>query len=110
MQKTRNKKLLCGGKLLHVRCTAHIFNLMVQDGLSKIKHIIQDIRDSVNFLNILEARLNLFAEIVQQLQVSHRMLILDCKTKWNSTFMMLSTTIKFKDVFPRYQEREPSYY
>nr|XP_017225248.1 PREDICTED: zinc finger BED domain-containing protein RICESLEEPER 2-like [Daucus carota subsp. sativus] len=107
---SRNKKLLCGGKLFHVRCTAHILNLMVQDGLSKIKHVIRDIHDSVNFLNISEARLNLFAEIVQQLQVPHRMLILDCKTRWNSTFMMLSTAIKFKDVFPRYQEREPSYY
>lgn len=107
---SRNKKLICGGKLFHVRCTAHILNLMVQDGIGKIKHVIQDIRDSVSFLNQSEGRLILFSEIAQQMQVPQRKLILDCKTRWNTTFLMLSTAIKFKDVFPRFQEREPNYY
>lgn len=51
----------------------------------------------------------MFAEIVQQLQLPHRKLILDCKTRWNSTFLMLSTAIKFKEVFSRFQERESNY-
>lgn len=87
----RNKKLLCGGKLFHVRCTTHILNLIVHDGLSQIKDIIEDICDCVSFINQSEGRLKLFAEIVQQLQLPHRKLILDCKTRWNSTFLMLST-------------------
>ncbi|KAL4556692.1 hypothetical protein LXL04_034848 [Taraxacum kok-saghyz] len=103
------KKLPCGGKLFHVRCCAHILNLMVQDGLSRINYIIEDIHDTVTLTNQNEGRLKLFTEIVQQLQLPQRKLILKCKTKWNSTYQMLSAPIKFKDVFPIYKEREPRY-
>ena len=97
---SRVKKLPCGGKLFHVRCCAHILNLMVQDGLSRISYIIEDIHETVTFINQNEGRLNLFSEIVQQLQLPHRKLILECKTRWNSTYQMLSAAIEFKKVFP----------
>nr|KAJ0225102.1 hypothetical protein LSAT_V11C100042420 [Lactuca sativa] len=106
---SRVKKLPCGGKLFHVCCCAHILNLMVQDGLSRISYIIEDIHETVTFINQNEGRLNLFSEIVQQLQLPHRKLILECKTRWNSTYQMLSAAIKFKEVFPMYKEREPRY-
>ncbi|GJS64510.1 hypothetical protein Tco_0679074 [Tanacetum coccineum] len=38
-----------------------------------------------------------------------RKLILDCKTRWNSTYYMLSTAIIFKDAFSMYELRDPSY-
>ena len=99
---SRSRKLLCGGKLFHVRCCAHILNLMVQDGLIQIKPIIENVHDSVSYINQSEARLRTFSEIVQQLQLPARRLILDCKTRWNSTYEMLSCAVKFKDVFPRF--------
>ena len=37
------------------------------------------------------------------------MLILDCKTRWNSTFLMLSIALEYKDVFHRLSHREPLY-
>ncbi|GKA68688.1 zinc finger BED domain-containing protein RICESLEEPER 2-like protein [Tanacetum coccineum] len=95
---SKMKKLPCGGKLFHVRCCAHILNL-----------IIENVHDSVKFINQNEARLMSFGEIVQQLQLPHRKLVLECKTRWNSTFHMLSTAMKFREVFPRFQEREPRY-
>ncbi|XP_022774101.1 zinc finger BED domain-containing protein RICESLEEPER 2-like [Durio zibethinus] len=82
---------------------------MVQDGLSEIKNVIGDVHESVNFINQNEARLNSFSDIVQQLQLPDRKLILDCKTRWNSTFEMLLIAIKFKEVFSRLKERESHY-
>ncbi|XP_039142535.1 zinc finger BED domain-containing protein RICESLEEPER 2-like [Dioscorea cayenensis subsp. rotundata] len=107
---SRTKRLLCGGKLFHVRCCAHILNLMVQDGISEIEEIIEDIHESVKFINQSEARLKSFSDIVQQLQLSERKLILDCKTRWNSTFEMLSVAMKFKDIFPMFKDREILYH
>ncbi|XP_071916286.1 zinc finger BED domain-containing protein RICESLEEPER 2-like [Coffea arabica] len=105
----RCKKLLGGGKLFHVRCCAHILNLMVQDGLKDIVDICENIRDSVDFVNKSDGRSLLFAEIAQHLQIPGKKLLHDCRTRWNSTYEMLNCAIKYKEVFPRFQVREPLY-
>ncbi|XP_031267560.1 zinc finger BED domain-containing protein RICESLEEPER 2-like [Pistacia vera] len=94
----RNKKLMCGGRLFHVRCAAHILNLMVQDELSQIKPIIQDICDCILYVKQPEIRVIMFLEIVQMLPKQKP--ILDCKTRWNSTYEMLVLAIQYRDVFP----------
>ncbi|KAH7835305.1 hypothetical protein Vadar_024911 [Vaccinium darrowii] len=53
-----------------------------------------------------EARLNQFSEIAKQLQLPSKKLILDCPTRWNSAYYMLSAALEFRDVFPRYGERD----
>ncbi|XP_071902795.1 zinc finger BED domain-containing protein RICESLEEPER 2-like [Coffea arabica] len=78
-------------------------------GLSEIADIVNKIRDSVDFVNRSETRLLLFAEIAQQLQIPGKKLLYDCRTRWNATFEMLSCAMKFKDVFPRFQDRDPLY-
>ncbi|KAG5528097.1 hypothetical protein RHGRI_028886 [Rhododendron griersonianum] len=104
--KLLKKKLLFGSKLFHVRCCAHILNLMVQDGLSVIGGVIECVREAVKYLVASEPHLIQFSEIAKQLQLPSKRLILDCPTRWNSAYLMLSAALEFKDVFPRYSERD----
>nr|GMC64469.1 zinc finger BED domain-containing protein RICESLEEPER 2-like [Ipomoea batatas] len=103
----RSRSLVCGGRFFHVRCCAHILNLCVQDGLDKIQHVISDVRDSVEYVNRSETRRIQFANCVQQLQLKDRKLIRDFKTRWNSTFEMLSCALKFKEAFKMLKDRDP---
>ncbi|KAI8572967.1 hypothetical protein RHMOL_Rhmol01G0242400 [Rhododendron molle] len=100
------KKLPLDGKLFHVRCCAHILHLMVQDGLGEIKGITDCVRDGMKYLIHSEARLIQFSNIAKQLKLPSKKLILDCSTRWNLTYFMLSVALEFKDVFPRYSERD----
>ncbi|KAM0060533.1 putative transcription factor/ chromatin remodeling BED-type(Zn) family [Helianthus debilis subsp. tardiflorus] len=103
------KKLTCGGRLFHVRCCAHILNLLVKDGLSVIEDVIEEVREAVKYINHSESRRQSFSNVAQQLQVRDRKLLIDVPTRWNSTYDMLSLAIKFKDVFPRYADYEPHF-
>ncbi|WOL06198.1 zinc finger BED domain-containing protein RICESLEEPER 2-like [Canna indica] len=107
---TLKKSLFFDGKIFHVRCCAHILNIMVQDGLVVIHEIISKVRESVKYIKGSPARLHKFNEIARQLQLSTtKRLILDVSTRWNSTYAMLESALQFKDVFPRYHERDPNY-
>ncbi|KAL2921344.1 Zinc finger BED domain-containing protein RICESLEEPER 2 [Bienertia sinuspersici] len=88
-----SKRLSCGGKLFHVRCCAHILNIMVQHGLKQVKTIVQDVHRTIDYLNGSNIRLKKFAELAQQFNLKERRLVLESKTRWNSTYDMI--------VFPR---------
>ncbi|KAL6508604.1 hypothetical protein OROGR_023315 [Orobanche gracilis] len=47
-----------------------------------------------------------FAKAVEQASLPDRVLLYDCKTRWNSTFEMLVCALKFKDAFANYKERD----
>ncbi|XP_025635831.1 zinc finger BED domain-containing protein RICESLEEPER 2-like [Arachis hypogaea] len=104
-----NNSLPVGGSLFHVRCCAYILNLLVQDGLGKIKGIIHKVRESVQYVNFNDSRFKTFVEIAENKRLKEKKLIIDCPTRWNSTYNMLSVALKFKSVFPVYKEREPHY-
>nr|XP_012575278.1 zinc finger BED domain-containing protein RICESLEEPER 2-like [Cicer arietinum] len=104
-----SSKLIFGGSLFHVRCCAHILNLLVQDVLSKIKDTIFNICESVKYVNHNDARLKAFCDVVEQKRLKERKLVIDYPTRWNSTFNMLSTALKFKIAFAAYKEKEPHY-
>jgi len=59
---------------------------LVQDGLGKIKDIIQNVRENVKYINHNDVRLKTFNDVVEQKHLKERKFILDCPTRWNSTF------------------------
>ncbi|KAF1892821.1 hypothetical protein Lal_00035465 [Lupinus albus] len=51
-----------------------------------------------------------FEETAKQLRIPYtRKLILDCPTRWNSTYKMLEVAILYKDVFNRLRHRDTQY-
>ena len=108
--KLSSSSLILNGKFFHMRCCAHILNLIVKEGLEVIKKSVEKIRESVAFWVATPNRLEKFVETARQLNICcDKKLVLDCKTRWNSIFLMLSTAIDYKDVFPRLSHREPQY-
>jgi hypothetical protein len=81
----------------------------MQVGLTQIKDIIDTIRHGIKFIVASESRLNVFSDIAKRLDIRYKKLILDVPTCWNNTYMMLDTTIQFKEVFPRYQRVEKGF-
>lgn len=102
--------LLCGGEFFHVRCSAHILNLIVQEGLKVMGDALGKIRDSIKFVQASESRGKLFTSCVDSVGIDIRAgLTLDVSTRWNSTFKMLDRAIKYRFAFDSYQGIDPSY-
>ncbi|WOL13352.1 zinc finger BED domain-containing protein RICESLEEPER 2-like [Canna indica] len=110
LDKISPRSFILSGKFFHMRCCAHILNLIVNDGLSIISDAIEKVRESVHYWTATPKREEKFMETCGQLNISYdKKLILDCKTRWNSTFLMFDVAILYKDVFGRLVQREPQY-
>lgn len=71
--------LMLDGKVFHMRCCAHILNLVVRDSLEVIKDSIEKIRQSVAFWIVSAKREEKFVEAVKQLKNPNtKCLELDC--------------------------------
>ncbi|XP_047320451.1 zinc finger BED domain-containing protein RICESLEEPER 2-like [Impatiens glandulifera] len=95
------------GKLMHMRCIAHIVNLIVTDGLKEVDDSISRIRGAVRYVRQSPSRLAKFKQFAELEKVqSKRWLCLDVSTRWNSTYLMLDTAQKFERVFDRYKRED----
>ena len=98
------------GKILHMRCCAHILNLIVRDGSDVIQPAIAKIRDSIAFWTATPKRVEKFEEIAKYVKVSSKnKLGLDCKTRWNSTYKMLNAALPYESAFNRATRVEKLY-
>lgn len=110
MSKIGKSKLLCEGTLLHMCCCAHILNLVVKDGLDAMKSAIENIRESVAYWTASPKRIETFEDMAKYNKVKiTRKLRLDCKTRWNSTFIMLDIALPYRLVFERLKEKDKQY-
>ncbi|XP_076889691.1 zinc finger BED domain-containing protein RICESLEEPER 2-like [Bidens hawaiensis] len=103
-------KLHFEGLFFHVRCCAHILNLVVQDGLGTIDSCLLKIKEGVKYLKKSPVRLLKFGEIATTLGINtRRSLCTDVKTRWNSTHRMLESAIHYKRAFQGYALRDSNF-
>ncbi|GKB75841.1 zinc finger BED domain-containing protein RICESLEEPER 2-like protein [Tanacetum coccineum] len=108
MLKGPNSILDC--KYLHLRCCAHIINLVVKEGLEEQFESITKIRNAVKYIRSSPSRFESFKESVEKENiVCKRKPCLDVETRWNLTFMMLETAEKYSAAFDRLQIIDPNY-
>ena len=101
MLKGPNDILDC--KYLHLRCCAHIINLVVRDGLEEQFDSITRIRNAVTYVRSSPARYKVFEDCVACVGVKSKLKpSLDVDTRWNSTYLMLQTAVVYEDAFERY--------
>ncbi|KAM0898891.1 hypothetical protein ACQ4PT_021648 [Festuca glaucescens] len=82
ISKIGKSKLLLQGTMLHMRCCAHILNLVVKDGLDVMKSAIHNIRESVAYWTATPKRVEKFEEMAKYKKVKiTKKLRLDCKTR-----------------------------
>ena len=104
------KALPLRGKFFHMRYCAHILNVVVKDGLEVIESSIEKVRDSVAYWRATPQMEETFREVCDSMSVPYpKKLKSDCKTRWNSTFLMLQTTLLYREMFPKLAPRESNY-
>nr|POE71034.1 zinc finger bed domain-containing protein ricesleeper 1 [Quercus suber] len=96
---------LLGCEFLHMRCCAHILNLIVQDGLKELNESIVRVRNVVRYVKSSPNRFEKFKACVEKEKIqSKSLLCLDVSTRWNSTYLMLDSALKFVAAFERMEE------
>ncbi|KAM2246368.1 hypothetical protein ACFXTI_007190 [Malus domestica] len=105
MNRWENSQAILHGEYLHVRCVAHITNLIVGQGMKRLTKCLLAIRNCVRFVRSSPQRLEYFKQAVFMEKLTCKASVcLDCPTRWNSTFHMLEVAIKFKKAFARMRE------
>ncbi|KAL2932807.1 putative AC transposase [Bienertia sinuspersici] len=95
------------GKYFHVRCCAHILNLVVQQGLKLIDSSVTKLREIVKYVDSSDFRLTNFEKAKSDRGLGSKgKLILDVSTRWNSTYDMIQRALEVKDAFDLFVTRE----
>ncbi|XP_059629818.1 zinc finger BED domain-containing protein RICESLEEPER 2-like [Cornus florida] len=105
-----NKKcdsFILDGDFFHMRCSAHILNLIIKDGLSELKVSITRICGVVRYIRSSPQREKRFKHFVALEKITCKCsLCLDVPTRWNSTCMMLNVALKLQKAFESMEEED----
>ncbi|KAI4331923.1 hypothetical protein L6164_016869 [Bauhinia variegata] len=102
--------LVCEGEYMHMRCAAHILNLIVNDGLKDLNPSIVSIRNAIRYVRSSPQRLQKFKQAAHAEKISSgASLCFDVPTRWNSTYTMLEHAIPFQKAFERLEDEDEGY-
>ncbi|KAK9271914.1 hypothetical protein L1049_002280 [Liquidambar formosana] len=97
-------------EFIHMRCCAHIVNLIVCEGLKDQNESIAKIRNAVWYVRSSPSRFQTFKNCVEHEKIPSKILVcLDVPIRWNSTYMMLEVAEKFEKAFERLEKDDPRY-
>ncbi|KAM3282250.1 hypothetical protein P3S67_025895 [Capsicum chacoense] len=95
------------GEHLHVRCMAHIINLIVQDSLKVTGVSIEKVKRAVKYIRQSFVRCKRFQECCEDIDINcKKSLCLDVSTRWNSTYLMLNRTVECENGLMSYVYRD----
>ncbi|KAG6625089.1 hypothetical protein CIPAW_16G071900 [Carya illinoinensis] len=110
-KKTKYRKdTILEHEFLHVRCCAHILNLIVREGLREFDESIAKVRGVVKYVKSSPQRWSMFGKCIQLEEIMCKSgICLDVPTRWNSTYLMLERAIKFRRAFEQLEEEDSAF-
>ncbi|CAI9278304.1 unnamed protein product [Lactuca saligna] len=97
-------------KHFHIRCMAHIINLVVKIGLKHEVYHVKNLQDAVKYIRASPQRIKTFKQAMKDAAVeSQRFLCGESPTRWNSTFELLRPAYDVKDTFLEYSHQDPMF-
>ncbi|KAM4132835.1 hypothetical protein ACJW30_01G282100 [Castanea mollissima] len=93
---------ILGGEFMHMRCCAHIVNLIVMEGLKSLHELIVKVCNAVRYVRSSPSRYDKFKACVEKVKIASKGCVcLDVPTRWNLAYMMLENAEKFQRAFER---------
>ncbi|TYG51484.1 hypothetical protein ES288_D10G261400v1 [Gossypium darwinii] len=106
-----NQAILCDGAFFQVRCCAHILNLIVKAGLELADDVVGKIQNGIRYIKKSGIRRKRFYDVADKsfhLNVTKK-LRQDVCVRWNSTYLMLESSLYYKDVLDYWGQRDKDY-
>ncbi|KAH9459497.1 hypothetical protein Pst134EA_033029 [Puccinia striiformis f. sp. tritici] len=94
----------------HVRCLAHVINLVVKDGLKEVGIAVQRLRTAVGYIYGSSSRMDAFDKALSELKMDVTMKhpSKDVPTRWNSIFAMIESSLPCKLAFQQLEIEDSS--
>jgi hypothetical protein len=95
----------------HVRCLAHVINLVVKEGLKVASTSIEQLRASVLYIHGSSSRIDAFDKALQtvHINVNKRHPCKDVPTRWNATYLMIESSLPCKLAFQELEVVDDKY-
>ncbi|KAI5434721.1 hypothetical protein KIW84_021515 [Lathyrus oleraceus] len=103
--------IVLNGEYLYTRCSAHILNLIVKDGMKEVDDSVVRIRAAVRYVRRTPSRFQRFKKCIDHETIGYKGYVgRDCETRWNSTYLMLKGALKYNKTFTELEFRDRKYF